>query len=113
MSAFLDAIAPFLPYIRIELCQGENGRKRIELDRHIPLDVAIKALDVTAPCVACENTIHPFRKRAGSVLRSSVKRYLYLADTCDQETSKKCSKGRRASDGYIEVVAAVRGLATE
>lgn len=97
LSKDLSRLAPFMPYLRVEEYgrdkSGDGPRFRLEL-RGCSADVEEAALQLKAGCIACENTIYPFRKRAtrgGSV---------YLAVTCPLSICVGCSRSHAATLEY-------------
>lgn len=102
------------PYIRIELYDRDGSarkpRHRIEV-KAMPWELEERALELTAPCVACGAKIHPFRERRGPVKRQSLfakpARNIYYAPTCPLYENIACSRGAQVRQEYLGVKRAV------
>ena len=110
MSLTLHPIWPELSeWIRLEVYDRDGGhehpRHRIELDA--PRDDVAKLgrfVSMEMACVHCGRTIHPVRQRKGGGLN------LFIAVTCDLETTTACARSGDARDEYERIIEAVKGL---
>lgn len=72
-----------------------EGRDNLDILQP-PDEVRAEAVNVTVPCVACGNLMHPFRVRARSgrsrVSGAPEERRLYYAATCPTDVNPGCSR---------------------
>ena len=96
------------PYIKLQAYNREGGqsnpRIRIELMNSTPDHTKRVALNLTMPCVACGNKIHPFRLReaAGNKVFG-----IYFAPTCALNVNIGCSRGIATRNEYVAVQKAI------
>lgn len=97
-------------YIKIETYDRDGGhrhpRYRIEF-RKMPIAVALVAVQLWNPCVACDRLIHPIRARKtrSKDPRQMKTRHLYYAAACPLSINMGCSRGTKAEAEYKLVVA--------
>lgn len=102
------AFSAFLPYIKATAAWDKRAGQhpRFDLKHSTPWTVVRDALAFEARCPACGARMHPFRLRKGD-------RSVYLAATCEQTFSLRCSRGSAASHAYAVIWALVREQAAE
>jgi hypothetical protein len=88
----------FLPFIEGKPANDKRRKKHMRLELHAPVDVAQKALAFEVLCVRDNKPMHPFRQRSTGGI--------YLAVSCGQLVSLRCSrsKGARAAYDAIEAM---------
>jgi hypothetical protein len=98
-----EEFAPFIPYLRAV------EHRRCDLSSQTPPNIMAAALLFEARCVACGDSIRPFRRRAAMSPRGPRPSPIYLAMTCPSDVKPGCSRGNRASAAYESLMALEQG----
>ena len=83
-----------------EKAKHKRPRFRIEIKK-VPMELAVKALNIEIPCPSCKNPYHPIRARKAPAKRGDPPaKGLYYASGCPLNVRMGCSRGMTASLTY-------------